>query len=158
MADTGWNNGNWDVFEQWMNGNFPIGRSNIDFSWVKDMVDEVVNGALDPAVTPSVRPSGSKASKPQRRRLPFKLFQTHNHVIVRFLIRDEDQARQIRVFAGVSRLRLEGFPGNGVQLVELPALVDPRSCLSLYKDKVLQVKLQKRRTNDRFYEAFVRYE
>jgi len=154
LADEQWNSGYWDAFRQWMTGGPPFDAANEDFRWITEYVDGVVKDALTAAGSRSAKRPSRKAGQP----LSYELFQTHHHLIVRFRVPERIKARRLRVFAGVQKLRVEGLPGDEAQTVELPAFVSPSSCRALFKDGVLQVKLAKRKINDRFEEVFIRFE
>jgi len=156
VADEQWNRGYWDAFRQWMNEGSPFefDAANEDFRWITDYVDGVVKDALTAAGARGAKRPPRRSGRP----LTYELFQTHHHLIVRFRVPERIKARRLRVFAGVQKLRIEGLPGDAAQTVDLPAFVSPSTCRALFKDGVLQVKLTKRKINDRFEEVFIRFE
>ncbi|HZG57113.1 Hsp20/alpha crystallin family protein [Paenibacillus sp.] len=155
MSDGAWNKDGWDTFRRWMNESLPFASDGDDFRWVTDYVDSVVKEAL---AAPAGKTAGKRPPDAGGKPLSYELFQTHRHVIVRFAVPERWKPRRLRVFAGWQRLRLEGLPNGAKQVVALPALVYSDSARALYKDGVLQVKLMKRRDNERFEEVYVRYE
>jgi len=162
MSDGGWNKESWDTFKKWMQESLTFGAPQEDFRWVTDYVDGILKEALaaPERQQEKTKEQGSprSASSPTGRPLAYELFQTHRHVIVRFVVPGRINPRRLRVFAGIQRLRIEGLPNEGKQTVALPALVYADTARALFKDGVLQVKLMKRASNDRFEEVFVRFE
>ncbi len=162
MSDGGWNKESWDTFKRWMQESLTFGAPQDDFRWVTDYVDGILKEAL---AAPERQQEIAKAKdvsraapSPSGRPLAYELFQTHRHVIVRFAVPGRINPRRLRVFAGIQRIRVEGLPSEGKQTVALPALVYGDSARALFKDGVLQVKLMKRPSNDRYDEVFIRYE
>jgi HSP20 family molecular chaperone IbpA len=149
VNESGWNPLDWDAFEQWL-GRLPIDLKKGSFGKIDEYVDGIVKNAISQPEKWPAKPKGGK--------LPVELFQTHNYVIVRFTIPKGINPRWLHVFAAVQRLRLEGLPGDAKQYVTLPAPVSPESSRALYKEGVLQVKLLKRKVNERYEELFVRFE
>lgn len=121
---------------------------NEGFHWINEYVENVLKDALSSHKETNGR-SGSK--------LKSELFQTHHYVIVRFHVPASINGNQLRVHASRYRVKIEGLPGGEVQQVSLPALVYPETSRALYKDGILQVKLQKQKTEERFEEVDIRY-
>ncbi|WP_309120451.1 Hsp20/alpha crystallin family protein [Paenibacillus sp.] len=160
MSDGQWNKESWDTFKKWMQDSLSFGAPQDDFRWVTDYVDGILKEALAAPERQQEKVSAkeSRSSSAAGRPLSYELFQTHRHIIVRFVVPERIKARQLRVYAAVQRLRVEGLPNGGKQTVALPALVYADTARALFKDGVLQIKLMKRPSNERFEEVFVRFE
>jgi HSP20 family molecular chaperone IbpA len=165
VSDGGWNKESWDTFKKWMQESLTFGAPQDDFRWVTDYVEGILKEALaaperqqEKSKEETASRSARSASSPSGRPLVYELFQTHRHVIVRFNVPGRINPRRLRVLAGIQRLRVEGLPNDGKQTVALPSLVYADTARALFKDGVLQVKMMKRASNDRFEEVFVRFE
>jgi HSP20 family molecular chaperone IbpA len=145
VGESGWNPFDLKSWEQFFGGRMP-GDPDA-FNWVSHYVNDVMKE--------SFQQPGSK--KPAKMRLQTELFQTHNHVIVRLRIPATMEPKQLRVQAGIQRIRIEGLPHDGKQEIPLPSLVLPNTCRATYKDSILQIKLQKRRWKERYEEVFIRF-
>ncbi|TLS53619.1 hypothetical protein FE782_04930 [Paenibacillus antri] len=159
MSEGQWNKESWDTFKKWMQDSLSFGAPQDDFRWVTEYVDGILKEALAAPERQQEKVSGkaprsSGVGKP----LSYELFQTHRHIIVRFVVPERIKPRQLRVYAAVQRLRIEGLPNGAKQTVALPALVYSDTARALFKDGVLQVKLMKRPSNERFEEVFIRFE
>lgn len=160
MDKGGWNPFDWDAFERWLGDSMPFDPRNATSKKINEYVREVVEEALSQAGTPEARAgftSGMMRPPFGSVTLPTEVFQTHNHVIVRIKVVKGVKPRQLRLYAGLQRLRIDGLPESGTQYVRLPGLVHPETSRAMYRDGVLQVKLPKRKINERFEEVDVRF-
>ncbi|MCI3923691.1 Hsp20/alpha crystallin family protein [Paenibacillus sp. TRM 82003] len=149
MSDAKWNPSDWNPLDGlWGAGGPNPMAGTSDFRWINDYVDNIVNDAL----------SQTGGRRPVPGKLPVELFQTHHYVIARFRVPDSVKAHKLRVFASATKLRLEGLPKDGKQVVALPSAVRSDSAKALYKEGILQIKLLKKRMHERYEEVFVRFE
>jgi hypothetical protein len=142
-------NFDWKTFEQWFGGKlppFPEHRKG-DMAWVEQYVQDILKKAFPQSLDLNLF------------RTPYRteVFETHNSVVVKIHIPDRSQARKVRAFVGINRVKLEGLPDNRQQTVPLNAHVIPDSCKAVYKDGVLQLYIRKTSINDRLQEVNIRF-
>lgn len=121
------------------------------FAWISDYVDRMMKEAMAAQEQEGFRPK--KQSKPLRE----ETFETHHYVIVRLHVPPYVNERKLQVHASAHRLKITGLPGGAEQTVVFPLAVSPDTARALYKDGILQVKLLKRKTSERFEEIYIRY-
>jgi HSP20 family molecular chaperone IbpA len=84
-------------------------------------------------------------------------FETHRFVIAKIKIPASIKPENLKILVNTNHLKLEVLPGNQKQIIKLPALVNTRNCRALIENGVLQIKMQKQRTDDSYDEVFIRY-
>ena len=77
--------------------------------------------------------------------LKVSTFETHDHVYVRVLVKDESQLATIKIFHTFNQLIIEGLPSlDNKHVVTLPSIVKMKGATSEYRDDFLQVKMVKK--------------
>ncbi len=88
--------------------------------------------------------------------LQTEVFETHRNVIVKLMVPNHVQPRNLQLFVNSSKLKIEGH-GQRTQFVRLPTPVQPQYSKAEYRDGILQIQLRKRTNSDRFDEIYVRF-
>lgn len=97
-----------------------------------------------------------KKQEPTNSSLHVSTFETHDHVYVRVLIKDESQLSTVKIFHTSNQLIIEGLPTlDNRHVVTLPSIVKMKGATSEYRDDFLQIKMVKK-TDLQFTEIDVR--
>lgn len=139
----------WKSFEQFFGGKFPLSQTelNRDTSWVDRVVKDVMAKALPQPLEMNLL----------GKQLRTEVFETHNNIIVKVYIPDKEQARSIRPFLSMNKLKLEGLENGKSQSVKLTSPIIPKSCKAVYKDGVLQLHVKKLKRNGPMHEVYVQF-
>lgn len=145
------NNPFWKQFEQFFGSAFPVPKNMPlnDLSWIEPYVQNTLHQILSATTTGKPQVSADAPSS--------ETFETVNHVIVKVRIPEKTRARNTKVYAGMQSVRIEEGIGVRKDIIPLPVPVIPESCKAVYKNGVLQLRLKKQQTDDRFYEVKVRF-
>lgn len=85
-------------------------------------------------------PSSQNSNHP----LSYSVFETHHHIYIRILIKDEAWLSQMKLFHTSNQLIVEHIPNDEDKLtIILPAIVRKKGTTANYKDGVLEIKLLK---------------
>lgn len=145
---------NWKQFEELFNGisSFQQGKTQ-DLAWVDKFIHTMMKQAVpDPAAKQSQQ--GQQGQQPQS--LQTEVFETHRSVIVKIPVPDELLLRKLQLFANSQKLKIEG-PGQNVQYVRLPAIVQSNTSKAEFRDGTLQIQMRKKAKSERFDEVYIRF-
>ncbi|MCL6606340.1 MAG: Hsp20/alpha crystallin family protein [Paenibacillus sp.] len=149
-SKNGMSNGdfNWKNFKQFWGSEFPFNHHDKidDLSWVDKYVQDAVTQFLP-------KPLHINS---HTKNYHMEVFETHNNVVVKLHL-SEVEARNVTVFAGVNRIKLEGFPENNRKIIKLTTYVVPESCIAVFKNGILQLHLRKQTIDDYFHEVVVKF-
>ncbi|MDF2721218.1 MAG: HSP20-like chaperone protein [Paenibacillus sp.] len=139
----------WKQFENMFGTSFPLPKTpNLnDPAWVNNVVQDVMKQAF---------PSGTKPAG-QQAYYRTEVFETFNNIVVKIHIADKAQARNINPLVGSDRIKLEGLPDNGSQVIPLTSRIVPESSRAVYRKGVLQVQARKAKASGRLHAIEVRY-
>lgn len=140
---------NWKNFEQFFGGKVPfadVTGQGEPMSWVENYVKDVMKQTM-----PKVELSGLK------HHVHTELFDTHNNLIVKAHIPDQQQARKVRVLVSSNQVRLENLPEDASQTIKLNSLVVEGSCKAVYKNGILQLHMRKLAAEQPYREVDVRF-
>ncbi|MEF3302025.1 Hsp20/alpha crystallin family protein [Paenibacillus sp. GYB003] len=141
-------NFDWKSFEQFFGGKFPLGADlNRDTAWVDRVVKDVMSKALPHPIDVGLL----------GKHFQTEVFETHNNVIVKIHIPDQETARRIRPYIGFNLLKLEGAADDKTQTVKLTSPIVPESCKAVYKNGVLQLHMRKMKRKEPLREVHVRF-
>ena len=77
--------------------------------------------------------------------LNVSIFETHDHVYVKVLIKDESQLSTVKIFHTSNQLIIEGLPTlDNRHVITLPSIVKMKGATSEYRDDFLQIKMVKK--------------
>ncbi len=141
-----WNNFN-KIFQQF----FPQGTNmglgpKIDLSWVNKHIEETLKQAMPQS-------SPRKSAPPS---YAYDMVEIHNYVIVK-LTMSESEARNVRLSASSSQLKIYSDSSRKQQIIPLPALIEPESSKAIYKNNILEIRLLKHETAERFSQLNIRF-
>ncbi|MEH7379087.1 Hsp20/alpha crystallin family protein [Bacillus sp. JJ1533] len=72
------------------------------------------------------------------------IFDSHDHVYVKFRIKDPSKLSNVKIFHTSNQIIIEGYPNKeSYHLFALPELVKKKGAVTSYKDEYLQIKLPK---------------
>jgi HSP20 family molecular chaperone IbpA len=131
--------------EKWLNQHSYVGDIN---KYVQDMVTQSLahsteNNHITEAM--GIFNQGEKKQEPVNSSPHVSAFETHDHVYVRVLIKDESHLATLKVFHTSNQLIIEGLPTlDDKHVVTLPSIVKMRGAVSEYREGFLQIRLVKR--------------
>ncbi|UVI33286.1 Hsp20/alpha crystallin family protein [Paenibacillus spongiae] len=117
-----------------------------NFSWIEKYVQDAMKQFLPKPVNINSRTKNYQ----------MEMFETHKNVIVKLHL-SEKEARNVSIYTGVNRIRLEGYPENNRKIIKLTTYVVPDSCLAVYKNGILQLHMRKQEIDDYFHEVNVKF-
>ncbi|RUS46955.1 Hsp20/alpha crystallin family protein [Cohnella sp. AR92] len=139
-----------DFFNLPFGKNFPFNllEKMDDLAWIEKYVQDAMTQYMPKTLsTHSQNPS----------RLQMEVFETHKNVIIKVHL-TENEAKNVKVTAGVDRVRLEGLPdSNSKKNIKLTSHVVPESCVAVYKNGILQLHMRKQTIDDYFQEVNVKF-
>ncbi|MFD0712228.1 CS domain-containing protein [Paenibacillus sp. GCM10027626] len=135
----------WSELNKVFGLNFPLPPHGMHPDQIDDFVNDVLSHSL------------SSFDNLYQRDLRTETFETHQDVIIKVKVPDEEQARNLRVFINPGHVKLEGLPGNRHQIIKLPALVNVKQSRALLREETLQIKIRKLQPNENYHETFIRY-
>jgi HSP20 family molecular chaperone IbpA len=141
---------NWQNFKKVWGNDFPfnIHDKMDDLSWVEKYVQDAMTQFLP---KPPVN-----ISSHTKKNLQMEIFETHKNVIIKLHL-SEAEVRNITVFAGVNRIKLQGLPENTSKIIKLTTYVIPESCAAVFKNGILQLHMRKQAVDDYFHEVNVKF-
>ncbi len=72
------------------------------------------------------------------------IFDSHDHVYVKFRMKDPSKLTNIKIFHTSNQIIIEGYPNkDSYHMFALPELVKKKGSSTSYKDEFLQIKLPK---------------
>ena len=131
--------------QKWLNQNSYGGEIN---KFVQDMITESMSQSTENNhITDAMGIFNQDERKQEytNHSLKVSTFETHDHVYVRVLIKDESQLATIKIFHTSNQLIIEGLPSlDNKHVVTLPSIVKMKGATSEYRDDFLQVKMVKK--------------
>lgn len=166
MANRSGGGPDWANMEKWMDGRFPfmtdkwrkqMGSGNTD--WVEGYVQDVLKRTFKQRSGAPWSEDKEQADVSSRGELDyeFEVFETHSSVIVRVMIPEEVQVRNVRVYAGSMQVKLEQDPTRRKMFISLPTEVLASSVKASVKNRVLEIRCPKLEEAEMFQEVRVRY-
>ncbi|AZN42120.1 hypothetical protein [Paenibacillus albus] len=136
--------GDWEELEQWMETQqLPKGFDIFKQSdWIENYVRKMMNKAL-PAASNALKPSAAN------------ILETKRHVIVTYPLGESADLGALKLLVKEDRVKLSGMGSGESEVVRLPKLVLPRSCIAEYDGAVLKIKLKKRPPSKRSHIASI---
>ncbi|QYR22589.1 Hsp20/alpha crystallin family protein [Paenibacillus sp. sptzw28] len=140
---------NWQNFKKVWGNDFPfnIHEKMDDLSWVDKYVQDAMTQFL---------PKPVSIKSQTKKNLQMEIFETHKNVIVKLHF-SEEEVRNITVFAGINRIKLEGLPGNTRKIIKLTTYVIPESCSAVFRNGILQLHMRKQALDDYFQEIDIKF-
>ncbi|MDF2963721.1 MAG: hypothetical protein K0S39_5456 [Paenibacillus sp.] len=138
----------WRSFEKSFGGSFPkeAKLTNDNSTWVEQYVRHILRQSI-PAL------DQTEWETPYNT----EITETHHTIILKISIPDRTEAKNIRIFAASTQVKLEGNGKEHFQLIRLPHPVVPANCKAVYKDGIMQLHIRKQDKDEPFYEIDVRY-
>ena len=131
--------------QKWLNQNSYGGEIN---KFVQDMITQSMSQSTENNhITDAMGIFNQDERKQEHTNssLNVSTFETHDHVYVRVLIKDESQLSTIKIFHTSNQLIIEGLPSlDNKHVVTLPSIVKMKGATSEYRDDFLQVKMVKK--------------
>jgi hypothetical protein len=125
-----------------------------------DWVQSIVRDALSSALPGGLLPPGTRSRKggtaTQPSGVSTEVFETHRQVIAKIKLPSKENARALQVLVRSDTIKLIGLAGGEPLLIRLPAPVVARSARARFRERVLEVYVQKRKKG-RYIETFVEY-
>jgi len=161
----------WDQMEKFIGEQVPFlpkgflkNRMNGNGAWIGDYVQDIMKksfaqtGAVGEEFEARVS-SGSEEAEHGHEGLSYKhkVFQTHNHVIVRVHIPQEVHYKNVKAYASGHMLKIEQDPSRKKMYIKLPAAVDSGRARAIYKERVLEIRIPKLDEAEMYQEIPVRY-
>lgn len=142
--------------QKWLNQNSYGGDIN---KYVQEMITQSLSQSTESNhVTEAMGIFNQEERKKENTNhsLNVSTFETHDHVYVRVLIKDESQLSNVKIFHTSNQLIIEGLSTlDNRHVITLPSIVRMKGTTSSYRDDFLQIKMVKK-TDLQFTEIDVR--
>jgi hypothetical protein len=124
--------------------------------WVQNIVRDALSSALPGGLmAQGGRGAGGRTgSRPSS--VATEVFETHRQVIAKIKLPPKENARALQVLVRSDTVKLIGLNGGEPLLIRLPVPVVARSARARFRERVLEVYMQKRKKG-RYIETFVEY-
>ncbi len=123
--------------EQQLPKGFDIFRQS---EWIENYVRGMMNKAI-PAASSAFQTSNAN------------VLETKRFVVVTYPLGEAADLTAVRLLAKEDRIKISGLPSGDSEVIRLPKLVLPRTCLAEYDGAVLKIKLRKRPPSKRSHVA-----
>ncbi|MEH7386706.1 Hsp20/alpha crystallin family protein [Bacillus sp. JJ1521] len=143
-----------DIMQQWMKQS---GESSSIEKFVQESISKSMSTSLDffqnnasvlnraiheNQVSQGGENSFGEQAKPDE--LTPTIFDSHDHVYVKFRMKDPSNLSNVKIFHTSNQIIIEGYPNkDSYHMFALPELVKKKGSSTSYKDEFLQIKLPK---------------
>jgi hypothetical protein len=124
--------------------------------WVQNIVRDALSSALPGGLLKPGARGGSGRTGARPSGVATEVFETHRQVIAKIKLPQKENARALQVLVRSDTVKLIGLAGGEPLLIRLPVPVVARSARARFRERVLEVYMQKRKKG-RYIETFVEY-
>lgn len=133
------------LFEQFFQQGTKTGvGTNLDLSWINKHMEETLNSALPPY------------TQNHRKGYTSEIIEIHNYVIVKIKIPKSD-TKKIQLKVSSSRLQIINTETHKKEILSLPALIRTDTSKAIYSNGVLEVRLMKLESYEKFFDVDIRF-
>ncbi|HET7627332.1 MAG TPA: Hsp20/alpha crystallin family protein [Bacillales bacterium] len=120
------------------------GTGNLDMSWVKDYVNDVMKQAMPDSFNNDFRHAGVNSD----------VFETHHSMIARLKLPDDIRPENITVHFLPNELKIDGL--REPHVIRLPVNGSFKGSKAVYQNGVLEIRVPKR-TGERYQQIPIEY-
>jgi HSP20 family molecular chaperone IbpA len=146
----------WKLAKQFLGGSFPFSDMNKlstlmdDPGWLDRLIEDTIEQAVPQEMKQSSNKTRASADKSQRAYINTQdIMETHRSLIIQMKLPSKTDPYRIRLYVAPLSVRIEGLPGDEKRKIELPREIELIGIRSSYKDHTLEIRLPKRRTNQK---------
>lgn len=114
--------------------------------FVQQVVEESISSSMENAKTMEhLQVESEEDHKPANDSLNAITFESHDHVYVKVLIKNEEDLRNLKIYHSSNQVIIEGIPTiDHRHVITLPSLVKMKESVSEYRNQFLQIQMRKR--------------
>lgn len=119
---------------------------NIQNNDVQSFIDKIFSEVIPEKVQDTMNQGSTHQERSQKSSSPLnaQVFETHDYIFIRIPIEDENWLKKMKILHTSNQSMIHGIPNeNDQHVISLPALVRKKGTSAQYKNKVLEIRLQK---------------